>query len=90
MTETLQAVLHAPTLMLLVILGYLLLGLLLQTALPGLQSRPEFRRWLLSNWVILGGFVMLAARLLIAPGWSIFFGNALLFLGIALHSSTRP
>lgn len=85
MTETLQAVLHVPTLMLLVILGYLLLGLLLQTALPGLQSRPEFRRWLLSNWVILGGFVMLAARLLIAPGWSIFFGNALLFLGIALQ-----
>lgn len=28
---------------------------------------------------------MLAARLLIAPGWSIFFGNALLFLGIAFQ-----
>ena len=42
--------LHIPTLMLALLLGFLLLTLALGVSQQGLRARPELRRWTLGCW----------------------------------------
>ena len=78
--------LHIPTLMLALLLGFLLLTLELGVSQKGLRARPELKRWTLGSWALLGGFAALAARPLLPPELSIIAGNALLCLGMAVYA----
>ena len=80
------AMLHIPTLMLALLLGFLLLALELGVSQQGLRGRPELRRWTLGCWVMLGGFGALAARWMLPPALSVVLGNALVCLGLALYA----
>ena len=77
--------LHIPTLMLALLLGFLLLTLELGVSQQGLRARPEIRRWTLGSWALLGGFAALAARAVVPVPLSILLGNALICLGLALY-----
>ena len=78
--------LHIPTLLLALLLGFLLLTLALGVLQQGLRARPEIRRWTLGSWALLGGFAALAARA-VAPGeLSILLGNGLICLGLAVYT----
>ena len=78
--------LHIPTLMLALLLGFLLLTLELGVSQKGLRARPELKRWTLGSWALLGGFAALAARPLLPLELSIIVGNALLCLGMAVYA----
>lgn len=78
--------LHIPTLMLALLLGFLLLALELGVAQRRTTRRPELRIWTLGCWALLGGFMMLAARLVLPLWLSVLVGNALLCLGLALYA----
>lgn len=78
--------LHIPTLMLALILGFLLLTLELGLSQRGLRARPEIRRWTLGCWAVLGGFIALAARVVLPLELSVVLGNALVCLGLALYA----
>ncbi|MBL8351162.1 MAG: GGDEF domain-containing protein [Burkholderiaceae bacterium] len=77
--------LHIPTLLLALLLGFLLLTLELGVSQRGLQARPEIRRWTMGSWALLGGFAALAARALVPVELSILLGNALICLGLAVY-----
>ena len=84
-----QAMLHVPTLMLALLLGFVLLTLQLgglTRHLRHLRERPELQRWSLGCWAFLGGMVMLAARLVVPLELSILLGNALLCIGMVLYA----
>ena len=78
--------LHIPTLMLALLLGFLLLTLELGVSQKGLRARPDMRRWTLGSWALLGGFAMLAARVLVPVELSIVLGNALICAGLAVYA----
>ena len=78
--------LHIPTLMLALLLGFLLLTLELGVSQKGLRARPEIRRWTQGSWALLGGFAALAARSLVPVELSILLGNALICLGLAIYA----
>jgi diguanylate cyclase (GGDEF)-like protein len=78
--------LHIPTLMLALLLGFLLLTLELGVSQRGLRARPEVRRWTLGCWALLGGFAALAARVVLPVDLSVVLGNALICLGLALYA----
>lgn len=78
--------LHIPTLMLALLLGFLLLTLELGVSQRGLRARPEIRRWTLGCWALLGGFAALAARMVLPVDLSVVLGNALICLGLALYA----
>ena len=78
--------LHIPTLMLALLLGFLLLTLELGVSQRGLRARPEIRRWTLGCWALLGGFAALAARVVLPVDLSVVLGNALICLGLALYA----
>jgi diguanylate cyclase (GGDEF)-like protein len=78
--------LHIPTLMLALLLGFLLLTLELGVSQKGLRARPEIRRWTLGSWALLGGFAALAARAVVPVDLSIVVGNALVCLGMAVYA----
>lgn len=78
--------LHIPTLMLALLLGFLLLTLELGASQKGLRARPDIRRWTLGSWALLGGFAVLAARVVVPLQWAIVFGNALICLGLAVYA----
>lgn len=76
--------LDVPTLMMALLVGFLLLALELWVAQRGALRQPELQRWLQGCWAVLGGFVMLPARLWIPEWISVLAGNCLLILGSAL------
>ncbi|MES2716543.1 MAG: GGDEF domain-containing protein [Pseudomonadota bacterium] len=78
--------LHIPTLMLALLLGFLLLTLALGVSQRGLRARPEIRRWTLGCWALLGGFAALAGRVLLPLELSVVLGNSLICLGLALYA----
>lgn len=77
--------LHIPTLLLALLLGFLLLTLELGVSQRGLRSRPELRVWNRGCWALLGGFAAFAARPAIGLPLSIVLGNGLVCLGIAIY-----
>lgn len=77
--------LHIPTLMLALLLGFLLLTLELGVSQQGLRARPEIRRWTLGSWALLCGFATLAARLWVPLELSVLLGNGLICLGLAVY-----
>jgi diguanylate cyclase (GGDEF)-like protein len=78
--------LHIPTLMMALLLGYLLLTLELGVSQKGLRARPEIRRWTLGSWALLAGFAVLAARRVVPIELSVLIGNAAICLGTALYA----
>lgn len=78
-------ILHIPTLMLALLVGFALLALELWLSLPRAASRPELRTWTLGCWALLAGFAMLAARLVLPLWLSVVVGNSLICLGITLY-----
>ncbi len=78
--------LHIPTLMLALVLGFLLLTLELGVSQKGLRARPEIRRWTLGSWAMLGAFAALGARGQIPIELSILLGNGGICIGVALYA----
>ena len=76
--------LHIPTLMLALLLGFLLLTLALGVSQQGLRARPEIRRWTLGCWALLGGLAALAGQVVLPLALSVVLGNGLVCLGLAL------
>ena len=87
--------LHIPTLMLALMLGFLLLTLELGISQRGVHARPELRRWMLGCCAFLAGLLALVARPVLPLALSILLGNALICLGLvlyaqAIHLMLRP
>ena len=78
--------LHIPTLMLALLLGFLLLTLALGVSQQGVRARPEIQRWTLGCWALLAGFALLAARVVLPIALSVVLGNALICLGLAFYA----
>jgi diguanylate cyclase (GGDEF)-like protein len=78
--------LHIPTLMLALLLGFLLLTLSLGVSQQGVRARPEIRRWTLGCWALLAGFALLAARVALPMAVSVVLGNALICLGLSFYA----
>ena len=78
--------LHLPTLMLVLIVGFLLMLLELAVARSAWIRSPELRIWNWGGWAILGGFVGLAARLTVPEWISILVGNGLIQIGMAIYA----
>ena len=78
--------LHIPTLMMALLLGFLLLTLELGVSQKGLRARPEIRRWTLGSWALLGAFSALSLRGHIPIELSILLGNGGICLGVALYA----
>ena len=78
--------LHIPTLMLALLLGFLLLTLALGVSQQGVRARPEIQRWTLGCWALLAGFALLAARVALPMALSVVLGNALICLGLAFYA----
>ena len=78
--------LHIPTLMLALMLGFLLLALGLRAAQRSLQGRPEISRWTLGCWVMLAGLVAMAARRNLPLAIAVLLGNGLICLAFALYA----
>jgi diguanylate cyclase (GGDEF)-like protein len=80
-------ILHLPTLLVALLLGFALLTLALGVAQRRLNSRPDLRRWLQGCCALLGGFLFLAARPWLPMWVSIVGGNGLIALGLACYGS---
>jgi diguanylate cyclase (GGDEF)-like protein len=78
--------LHIPTLMMALLLGFLLLTLELGVSQQGLRARPEIRRWTLGSWALLGAFSALSLRGHVPIELSILLGNGGICLGVALYA----
>lgn len=78
--------LHLPTLMLVLIVGFLLMILELTIARAAWARSPELRIWNLGGWTMLAGFVGLAARLAVPEWVSVLVGNGLIQVGIAIYA----
>ena len=78
--------LHIPTLMLALLLGFLLLTLAFGVTQPGLRARPEVRRWMHGCLALLIGFAALAGQVVLPLEVSVVLGNALICLGLAFHA----
>jgi len=78
--------LHIPTLLLALLIGFLLLTLALGMSQQAVRARPEIRRWTLGSWALLAGFVGLAARAVVPLELSVLVGNSLICLGLALYA----
>ncbi|MFO1336944.1 MAG: GGDEF domain-containing protein [Burkholderiaceae bacterium] len=78
--------LHLPTLMLVLIVGFLLMILELTIARAAWARSPELRLWNLGGWALLGGFVGLAARVAVPEWISVLLGNGLIQVGIAIYA----
>ena len=78
--------LHIPTLLLALLIGFLLLTLSLGTSQKAVRARPEIRRWTHGCWALLGGFAALAARVVMPLELSVVLGNGLISLGLAMYA----
>lgn len=74
--------LHMPTLMLVLPLGYALLALELSLTQRRLVAAEALRRWAWSCWMMVGGHLLLAARLVVPEWISVASGNAVLLLAV--------
>ncbi len=77
--------LHIPTLMLALLMGFLLLTLVMGVSQRGLHAGREMRLWAQGSWAMLGGFAALVARAVVPLDLSVLVGNALICLGLALY-----
>ena len=80
-----RQMLHLPTLMLALMLGFLLLTLELGLSQHGVHARPELRRWMLGCCAFLAGLLALVARPALPLALSILLGNALICLGMVIY-----
>ena len=78
--------LHVPTLLLALLLGFALLTLELGISQRGLYARPELQRWTLGCWAFVAGFALLAARQVLPLGVSVLLGNAFLCAGMVIYA----
>jgi diguanylate cyclase (GGDEF)-like protein len=78
--------LHLPTLMLVLIVGFLLMLLELAVARAAWVRSPELRIWNWGGWAMLAGFVGLAARLAVPEWISVLVGNGLIQIGLAIYA----
>lgn len=76
---------HIPTIVVVLILGYAMLALQISVTRQGRESLP-LRMWNLGNWALLGGFVLLIARLVMPLWLSAIGANILFIVGMALYS----
>lgn len=76
---------HIPTVVVTLILGYAMLALQMSVARKTQDSAP-LRMWNWGNWAFLAAFLFLAARVVV-PFWiSVIGGNILILVGFALYS----
>ena len=66
LTSFFEMTLHLPTLMLVLVVGFLLMILELTIARAAWARSPELRIWNWGGWALLGGFVGLAARVAVS------------------------
>jgi len=82
--------LHIPTLMLALLLGFLLLTLAIGVLQPGLRALPELRCWAQGCWALLAGLSVLASRVMLPlglpTGLPMVLGNALVCFGLARYA----
>ncbi len=78
--------LHVPTLIITLILGFLLLMLELTIARAAWGRSPEMRLQATGGWLLLGGFVGLAARVMVPEWLSVLAGNGLIQVGLAFYA----
>jgi diguanylate cyclase (GGDEF)-like protein len=76
---------HIPTVVVTLILGYAMLALQMSVAHKTQDSAP-LRMWNWGNWAMLAAFVMLVARLVVPLWLSAIAGNILILVGLALYS----
>lgn len=76
---------HIPTLLVSLLLGFLLLSLQLAVAQRGLPGSVPMRLWTHGSWMLLAGFVALAARLVVPDWLSILLGNGAIVAGLAFY-----
>ena len=81
-----HTLLHIPSLLVAVLLGFMLLTIELAFSLKRLSYRPELRTWTVGCWVMLAGFVTLAARPALPLWLSIIGGNWLICAGIGFYT----
>lgn len=77
---------HIPTLMLALLSGYALLGVQLWIVQCSRLRYLNLGLWSWGSWALLGGFTMLAARVLLPTWVSALAGNGLIALGIAIYN----
>ncbi len=78
--------LHVPTLMLALLLGFLLLTLELGVSQRSVRVRPDLQRWTWGCWAFLAGLVLLASRVVMPLSLSVLLGNAFLCLGMVIYA----
>jgi diguanylate cyclase (GGDEF)-like protein len=78
--------LDVPTLMLTLIVGFLLLMVELSIARAAWVRTPEIRVQWVGGWLLLSGFVGLAARVVVPQWVSVLVGNGLILLGLAFYA----
>ena len=76
---------HIPTVVVTLILGYAMLALQMSVARKTQDSAP-LRMWNWGNWAFLAAFLFLVARLAVPLWISTIGGNILILLGLALYS----
>jgi diguanylate cyclase (GGDEF)-like protein len=76
--------LDIPTLMLVLLLGYALLALELSLTQRRLVAQEALRRWAWSAWLLVLGYLLLAARMIVPERLSVIGGNAMVLLGVVL------
>ncbi|MBK1689579.1 GGDEF domain-containing protein [Rubrivivax gelatinosus] len=73
--------LHPPTILVLLLLGYAMLGLQLAMVRRRLLEEQALRRWSWGNTLLLLGHLMLLARIVVPLPVSVIAGNGLILLG---------
>ncbi|MBK1615677.1 GGDEF domain-containing protein [Rubrivivax gelatinosus] len=73
--------LHPPTILVLLLLGYAMLGLQLAMVRRRLHGSEALRRWSWGNSLLLLGHLMLLARVVVPLPVSVIAGNGLILLG---------
>ena len=77
---------HIPTLMLALLTGFAMLGLQLWMAQRSRLRYLDLGVWTWGSWMLLGGFAMLSARLVLPLWLSALAGNGLIALGIIFYN----
>ncbi len=80
-------ILHIPTLLLVLLLGFALLTLQLWVAQRGALQQGELRALSLAAWSLLVGFLLLGARVAMPLWLSALLGSAMIFVGVAALSA---
>ena len=78
--------LHVPTMFVALLLAFALFGVALAFARSLLRDQAELRLWGWSTWLLVAGFVALAARTVFAEWVAVLLGNGLVFASLFLMS----